>query len=76
MPGSFRSCIFGVRWSSLNQTDGLIASGELDIFSLGLTCWLSPVFIINANDRYTESEQGGFNGDSSAVMTRFLLLLE
>ncbi len=76
MPGSFRNCIFGVRWSSLNQTDGLIASGELDIFSLGLTWWLSPVFIIHANDRYIESEHGGFSVNSSAVMMRFLLLLE
>ena len=76
MSGSFSSCNFGVRWSSLNQTDGIIVSGKLDIYSLGLTWWLSPVSNINANDRYTESEQGGFNGNSSAVVTRFLLLLE
>jgi len=51
-------------------------SGELDIFSLGLTWWLSPVFIIHANDRYIESEHGGFSVNSSAVTTRFPLLLE
>ena len=76
MPGSVRSRIIGVRWSSLNQTDGFIASGELDIYSLGLTWWLSPVFNFNANDRYIKSEQVGFSDNSSAVMTRFLLLLE
>ena len=76
MSGSFSSCIFGVRWSSLNRTDGLIVSGKLDIFSLGLTWWLSPVSNINANDRYIESEHGGFSVNSSAVMTRFPLLLE
>ena len=59
-----------------NQTDGFIASDELDIFSLGLTWWLTALLHINANDRYIESEQGGVNGNSSAVMTRFLLLLE
>ena len=60
----------------LNQTNGFIASGELDIYSLGLTWWLSPVFNFNANDRYIKSEQVGFSDNSSAVMTRFLLLLE
>jgi len=66
----------GARWSSLDLTDGLIDGGELDIFSLGLTWWLSPFFHVNMNYRYIQNNQGGFNGESSGLMTRILILLE
>ncbi len=66
----------GVRWSSLDLTDGLVDGGELDILSLGLTWWLNPFFHINANYRYIESEQRGLGGTSSGLMTRILILLE
>ena len=53
-----------------------VDGGEMDIYSLGLNWWLTPIFNVNMNYRYIENEQGGFNGQSSGFMTRVLLMLE
>jgi len=66
----------GVRYSSIDLTDGLIDGGEMDIWSLGLNWWLSPIFNVNVNYRYIENDQGGFSGESSGFTTRVLLVLE
>ncbi len=64
------------RWSSLDLTDGLIDGGEMDILSLGLNWWLSPVFNFNMNYRYITLDRFGVKGNSSGIMTRILLLME
>ncbi len=64
------------RYSTLDLTDGLIDGGEMDIWSLGLSWWLSPIFNVNMNYRYIENDQGGFSGESSGIMTRVMLVLE
>jgi phosphate-selective porin OprO/OprP len=64
------------RWSSLDLTDGLIDGGEMDILSLGLNWWLTPVFNFNMNYRYVTLDRFGVKGNSSGIMTRILLLLE
>ena len=66
----------GARWSSLDLTDGNIDGGNLHIMSLGLTWWLTPVFQVNANYRYIETDWRGLNGQGGGLMTRILLLLE
>ena len=65
-----------LRWSSLDLTDGLIEGGEMDIFSLGLNWWLTPVFSFNMNYRYITFDRFGVKGHSSGIMTRVLLLME
>ena len=64
------------RWSTLDLTDGLIDGGEMDIFSLGLNWWLSPIFNVNINYRYIDNVKDGLNGESSGITTRVLLMLE
>jgi phosphate-selective porin OprO/OprP len=64
------------RYSTLDLTDGLIDGGEMDIWSLGLNWWLSPIFNVNMNYRYIENDQGGFSGESSGFMTRVMVVLE
>ena len=66
----------GVRYSSLDLTDGLVDGGEMDIWSLGLNWWLSPIFNVNVNYRYIFNDQGGFSGESSGFTSRVLLILE
>ena len=64
------------RWSSIDLTDGPIDGGEMDILSLGLNWWLSPIFNVNMNYRYITNDVGGISGDASGFMTRVLLSLE
>jgi len=64
------------RWSSIDLTDRLVDGGEMDILSLGVNWWLSPIFNVNMNYRYIWNEQGGLSGESSGLMARVLLMLE
>ncbi len=64
------------RYSELNLADGLIDGGEMQIASLGINWWLTPVFCVNMNYRHIESEQSGINGSTDGVVTRILLMLE
>jgi phosphate-selective porin OprO/OprP len=64
------------RFSDLDLTDGLIDGGEMDILSLGLNWWLTPVFNFNMNYRYITLDRFGVKGNSSGIMTRILLLME
>ena len=64
------------RYSSLDLTDGLVDGGELDIFSLGINWWLSPIFNVNFNYRFITNDRDGLSGDAQGVMGRVLLMLE
>ena len=64
------------RYSALNLTDGAIDGGDMQIASLGLNWWLTPVFSVSMNYRHIESEQGGVSGSTDAVVTRILLMLD
>ena len=60
----------------LDLSDGAVDGGEMDIFSLGLNWWLSPIFNINMNYRYITNDQGGLSGNTQGFMTRILLILD
>ena len=64
------------RYSALDLTDGTVDGGDMQIASLGLNWWLSPIFCISMNYRHIESEQGGISGSTDGVVTRILLMLE
>ena len=64
------------RWSSIDLTDGLVDGGEMDIASLGLTWWLTPIFSVGANYRYIWNTRLGVEGRSSGFNSRIILLLE
>jgi phosphate-selective porin OprO/OprP len=64
------------RWSNVDLTDGLIEGGEMDIASLGLTWWLTPVFAVGLDYREISTTRLGAEGRSSGLNTRVLLILE
>ena len=64
------------RWSNVDLTDGLVDGGDMDILSLGVNWWLSPVFNVNLNYRFITLDRFGVKGDSSGFVTRVMLVLE
>jgi len=72
-PGSWEAA---VRLSNLDASDGFVDAGDMEILSLGLNWWLSPVFAINFNYRWIDLDRGGLIGDSSGFMSRVVLVLE
>ena len=64
------------RWSSLDLNDGVIQGGNIDIASVGLSWWLSPIFGINMNYRYIWNELDGIKGESSGFNSRLMLILQ
>jgi phosphate-selective porin OprO/OprP len=64
------------RWSNIDLNDGLVEGGEMDIASLGVNWWLTPVFSVNANYRYIWNTRFGNEDTSSGFNTRVILLLE
>ena len=64
------------RWSSINLSDGLVEGGEMDIASLGVSWWLTPIFSVGVNYRYIWNTRLGVEGTSSGLNSRVVLLLE
>jgi phosphate-selective porin OprO/OprP len=64
------------RYSSLDLADGPIDGGNLDILSLGINWWLSPIFNVNVNYRFITNERSALDGDAQGVMARLLLMLD
>ena len=63
------------RWSSIDLTDGPVQGGEMDIFSLGLTWWLSSIFNVSLNYRYITDDKDSLQGQASGLNARVLLKL-
>jgi len=64
------------RWSNVDLNDGLVDGGDMDILSVGVNWWLTPVFNFNFNYRFVTIDRFGVKGDSNGFMTRLLLVLE
>ena len=64
------------RWSSIDLSDGLVEGGEMDVASLGVNWWLTPIFSGGMDYRYIWNTRLGVEGTSSGLNTRVLLLLE
>ncbi|MEH6592370.1 MAG: porin [Halioglobus sp.] len=63
------------RWSSIDMDDGPVKGGKMDILSLGLNWWLTPIFNVNVNYRYIQHGITGLNGTASGTNMRLLLKL-
>jgi phosphate-selective porin OprO/OprP len=74
--GGWGAWELSTRYSSVDLTDGLVDGGEMDIFSLGVNWWLSPIFNVNLNYRFITNDRDGLKGDTQGVMGRVLLMLE
>lgn len=74
--GGWGAWELGIRWSDLDLSDREVDGGEMQILSLGLNWWLSPIFNINLNYRYIDLDRFGVEGTSSGLNGRVLLILE
>lgn len=64
------------RYSDLDLTDGMVNGGDMQIASVGVAWWLTPLFGVNVNYRYIWNEIGGLEGTTSGLNLRLVLLLE
>jgi hypothetical protein len=53
-----------------------VDGGEMEIMSLGLNWWLSPIFSVSVNYRWISLDLGGLEGDSRGFNSRIMLMLE
>jgi phosphate-selective porin OprO/OprP len=74
--GGWGAWEFSTRYSSIDLSDGTVDGGEMDIFSLGASWWLTPFFSVSMNYRHIVLTQGGVKGKSDGVAVRLLLVLE
>jgi phosphate-selective porin OprO/OprP len=74
--GGWGAWELGLRWSELDLTDGVVEGGELQVASVGVNWWLSPIFNVNFNYRHVNLDRFGLDGDTHGFNTRVLLVLE
>jgi phosphate-selective porin OprO/OprP len=74
--GGWGAWELGFRYSSVDLNDGLIDGGDMDILSLGINWWLTPVFNVNLNYRHVTLDRFGIEGSYSGYVTRVVLVLE
>ncbi|MDH3334553.1 MAG: hypothetical protein OEM30_09165 [Gammaproteobacteria bacterium] len=68
---------FASGWTSgVLPANNLQTWGEMDIASLGVNWWLTPIFSLNADYRYVWNERLGVEGTSSGLNTRLVIMLE
>lgn len=65
-----------MRYSSIDFNKGIIKGGEMNIFSLGLNWWLTPLFGVSFNYRNILLDRNNLLGQSSGFMGRVVLVLE
>jgi len=65
-----------VRYSSVDLSDELVEGGKMDISSLGLNWWLTPVAQFSLNYRHITLDEGGVDGNSQEITSRLLLILD
>ena len=67
---------YSIRYSNLDANDQGLDGGELDIWSAGISWWLSPYMNVNLNYRYITLDRLGVNGSNQGINSRIALLLE
>lgn len=74
--GGYGALELSARYSSLNLSDGLIDGGKINVISLGLNWYLTPMFTFNLNYRHILLDRFDIRGHSSGIMARVILVLE
>lgn len=74
--GGWGAWEFSARWSGVDLNDGLVEGGDLEIYSLGLNWFLTPLLHVNVNYRWITLDRFGVEGESSGFMTRLVMGLE
>ena len=66
----------GLRFSSIDLTDGLITGGEMDVATAQLNWWLTKSMAVSLNYRRTWTDRFGLNGEMDAFVARAILILQ
>ena len=74
--GGWGAWELSMRYSDIDLTDGLIAGGDMEVLSLGVNWWLSPIFNANLNYRHVWLDRFGVRGTSSGLNARIMIALE
>ena len=74
--GGWGSWEIATRYSSLDLSDDDTDGGELDILSLGINWWLSPIFNMSLNYRHLSNRRLGLDGVSQGALVRVLIMLD
>lgn len=72
-PGSWE---LTTRFTRTDLNGGLVTGGEMNIYSLGVNWWVTPIFGVNINYRYIVLDRFGIRGHSNGIMYRVILMLE
>ena len=73
--GGWGALELAARYSRLDLTDGTVEGGELDILSLGVNWWLTPISQFSVNYRDISLDRLGIVGHSSGFNVRLQLIL-
>ncbi len=66
----------GLRFSSIDLTDGLITGGEMDVATAQFNWWLTKSMAVSLNYRRTWTDRLGLNGEMDAFVARAILILQ
>lgn len=66
----------GLRFSSIDLTEGLIEGGEMDIATAQINWWATKSLMVSANYRRTWTDRLGLDGEMDALVFRVALLLQ
>jgi len=66
----------GLRFSSIDLTDGLITGGEMDIATAQFNWWLTKSLAVSLNYRRTWTDRFGLEGEMDAFVARAILILQ
>jgi len=66
----------GLRFSSIDLTDGLITGGEMDVATAQFNWWLTKSMAVSLNYRRTWTDRFGLDGEMDAFVARAILILQ
>jgi phosphate-selective porin OprO/OprP len=74
--GGWGALELGLRFSSVDLTEGTIEGGEMDIATFSINWWATTSFGVGLNARRTWTDRFGLEGTMDAVVSRVSLFLQ
>ena len=74
--GGWGAWELGLRFSSIDLTEGTIEGGEMDIATFQVNWWATKSFAVSLNYRRTWTDRFGVEGQMDAFVSRVMLILQ